>query len=104
MGPEDTTMGQRIMHQLEVKNLSQAAFARLLHVSRATVGQWCHGVSEPRPRHLLAIAELLFDGDVHYLVHGPAREPEGGFPSAPRPVSTGSSGIFVSPMRRRRKT
>ena len=88
-------MGERIRHQLEVKNLNQSDLARRLRVSRVTVSQWRRDVSVPRPAALVSLAELLFDGDIHYLVFGPAREPAGGFPfrrasttSAPRRRST----------------
>lgn len=82
------TMGSRIQRQMEVKGLSQAELARTLQVTRVTVHQWVHDLSEPTPDNLLKIAVALFDGDVFYLVHGPDREPPGGF-SAPDPSATG---------------
>jgi len=103
-------MGQRITRQLEVKNLSQSELARILGISRMTVSQWCTNTSEPKPENLLNLAHVLFDGDADYLVHGPSRQPEGGFPTSPRlgprmPAGggdTGSSGSFTSPFRRRK--
>lgn len=105
MTEEEETMAVRIVRGLEAKNLSQAHLSRILGVARATVNQWCLGTSEPRPRTLVAIAELLFDGDVHYLVHGPKREPEGGFPSLPprRPASARSPSDIGSPVVRRKR-
>lgn len=102
---EEETMAVRILRGLEAKNLNQAQLARVLGVARATVNQWCLGTSEPRPRALIAIAELLFDGDVHYLVHGAGREPDGGFPQLPprRPVSPRSLSDTGSPISRRRR-
>lgn len=100
---EQETMGVRIVRQMQVKNLNQSEVARILEVSRMTVNQWCNGTSEPRPENLLGLAELLFDGDVHYLVLGPSREPEGGFPTVPKSRDTGSTGSFASPFKRRRR-
>lgn len=100
MDPLEESMAMRILRQLEVKNLKQAHMARILKVSRTTVTQWCQGTSKPRPEQLVKIAELLFEGDVHYLVFGPAREPENGFPSIP-PRGTASA-PFISPARRRK--
>jgi transcriptional regulator with XRE-family HTH domain len=97
----EESMGERITRQAEVKNLNQSQIAKLLHVSRMSVSQWFRNISEPKPKHLVALAELLFDGDVHYLVHGAEREPDGGFPSAPKPGAVPSG--FVPPARRRRK-
>lgn len=95
-------MGTRITRQMEVKNLSQSALARIIGVSRMTVSQWCRDVSEPRPGHLVKLAELLFDGDVAYMVFGPTREPDGGYPTLPS-RDTASSGRFQSPLPRRRR-
>lgn len=105
MTGEEETMAMRIVRGLEQKNLKQAHLARILGVARATVNQWCLGTSEPRPRALIAIAELLFDGDVLYLVHGSAREPDGGFPQLPprRPASPRSPSDTGSPVSRRRR-
>lgn len=75
------TMGVRISRQMDVKNLSQSTLAKVLGVSRMTVSQWCRDVSEPKPGHLLNLAEVLFDGDVLYMVHGSTREPAEGFPT-----------------------
>lgn len=100
MDPVEESMATRILRQLEVKNIKQAHMARILKVSRTTVTQWCQGTSKPRPEQLLKIAELLFDGDVHYLVFGPAREPEGGFPATP--PRGGASISSIPPPRRRR--
>lgn len=97
------TMGTRISRQMEVKNLSQSELARILGVSRMTVSQWCRDVSEPKPGHLLKLAELLFDGDATYMVFGAEREPAGGFPTIPS-RDTAASGRFQSPLARRRKT
>jgi DNA-binding XRE family transcriptional regulator len=103
MAEPEETMGVRVSRQMEVKNLSQSALGRILGVSRMTVSQWCRDVSEPKPGHLVKLAELLFDGDVLYMIYGPAREPPGGFPTIPaRDPST--SGRFPSPFVRRRKT
>lgn len=93
----EETMGGRIARQMEVKNLTQAELARVLNVTRVTVHQWVHDLSEPTPENLTKIAAVLFDGDVMYLVHGPDREPPGGFPS----VSTGQTGRFKSPFKSR---
>jgi transcriptional regulator with XRE-family HTH domain len=104
MDPQEDSMATRILRQLEVKNLNQAQMARTLKVSRTTVTQWCQGSSKPRPEQLVKIAELLFDGDVHYLVFGPAREPPNGFPSVPPRGTAAVSPGFISPVRRRRRT
>ena len=97
---EEETMAQRISRQMEVKNLNQSELARLMKVARMTVNQWVNGVSEPTPDNLVMLAEILCDGDVHYLVHGSRRAPEGGFP----PVPKDPTGSFATPFRRRRKT
>lgn len=91
----EETMGERISRQMDVKGLSQAELARVLQVTRVTVHQWVHDLSEPTPDNLLKIASVLFDGDVYYLVHGPDREPPGGFPK----VDPGSTGRFRSPFK-----
>lgn len=106
---DEEPMAMRITRMMEAKNLNQSELARILGVSRMTVSQWCNGTSEPRPENLLALAEVLTDGDAHYLVHGPTREPKGGYPAIPgraTPPSAdpGSSGTFKSPFRRRRRT
>lgn len=104
---EKETMGARIKRGLEIKDLGQSELARVLGIDRQTVHAWVHDVSEPTPENLLAIAHVLFDDDVHYLVHGATREPEGGFPIAPRASAApdnATSGIFRSPFKRRRKT
>lgn len=100
MAPPEETMGQRILRQLEVKNINQSELARILDVSRQTVNQWVTDTSEPTPDNLINIAHVLFGDDVHYLVHGAPRSPPGGFPGD----SVDASGRFVSPFRRRDKT
>ena len=101
------SIAERIAQALEARGMSQNDLARNLGVSRMTVSQWVNGVSEPRPENLLAIAMQLFDGDAFYLVHGPSREPEGGFRASPPPPTTptiGASGRFRTPFKRSNKT
>ena len=66
-------MGTRIRRGLKTKGFSEAEFAQALDLARQTVNNWMLDLSEPQPANLLAIADLLFDGDVHYLVRGSAR-------------------------------
>lgn len=77
----EETMGSRIAALMQAKGLSQSEVGRLLGVRRATVHQWVHDISQPTPVNLVMLAELL-GTDVHYLVFGPPRQPDGGFPSA----------------------
>jgi transcriptional regulator with XRE-family HTH domain len=92
----DETMGKRIETLMSSKRLSQSEVGRILGVRRATVHQWVHDISQPTPTNLVMLTELL-GTDVHYLVFGAPRRPEGGFPTQP------SSGAVVS-LRRRRTT
>jgi transcriptional regulator with XRE-family HTH domain len=93
------TMGARISRLMEAKGLTQSSVARLLGLRRATVHQWVHDTSQPTPANLVMLAELL-GTDVHYLVFGPSRQPDGGFPS---PLGPDRSANVVS-IRRRRRT
>lgn len=38
--------------------LKQEDFAKLCKTTRPTVSRWESGISEPRPRHLIAIAKI----------------------------------------------
>lgn len=99
----EETMGQRIARLADAKNLSQSEIARLLGVTRASVGQWFHDVSPNiRPANLATLAHVL-GTDVPYLIWGKARQPEGGFPPAPATNSSDGSatGSFKSPFKRR---
>jgi Helix-turn-helix. len=87
---------------MEVKNLSQSALARVLGVSRMTVSQWCRDISEPKPGHLMKLAEVLFDGDAAYMVFGATREPSGGFPVLSGRDTAPSSRFQALPARRRK--
>lgn len=108
MGAQDPQIGDRIAEGMKNKGIeTQSKLAELMHVSRMTVSQWITNTSQPRPENLAALAVLLFDGDFLYLVHGPAREPEGGFRTLPpRPLTpdSGGSGTFKSPFKRSAKT
>lgn len=102
----EETMGQRIAKLCEAKGLSQSDVARLLGVTRASVGQWWHDVSPNiRPANLITLAHIL-GTDERYLVHGKSRQPEGGFPTvpSPKPSPQGDSSppvAFKSHFRRR---
>lgn len=94
---DDETMGQRILRQMDAKGLSQSSVAKLLKTQRQTVHAWVHDISQPTPANLVMLAELL-GTDVHYLVFGPPRQPEGGFPRA----SDEPRRSTIVPIRRRR--
>jgi transcriptional regulator with XRE-family HTH domain len=62
----------RLAIALEVTGLSTSRVATALSVHRNTVSNWVHGHIEPRPRDVLAIAQLtgidaewLFTGEAH---------------------------------------
>jgi DNA-binding transcriptional regulator YiaG len=109
MDENEETMGQRIARLSDAKALSQSELARRLGVTRATVHQWWHDTSPNiRPANLLGLASLL-GTDVHYLVFGKNRQPDGGFPkpppTGPTPGGdTSTTGSFKSPFRRPRST
>lgn len=95
---EAETMGKRIENLMSAKGLTQSSVGRILGVRRATVHQWVHDISQPTPANLIMLTELL-GTDVHYLVFGPSRQPDGGFPTQPS-----SAGTVVSLKRRRNTT
>lgn len=60
-----TTTPERVRAVLERHNLRQEDLAALMDppVEQATVSRWLRGLSEPRPRHTLALRRLLGDID-----------------------------------------
>lgn len=99
----EESMGKRIARLADAKDLTQSDIARLLGVTRATVGQWWHDVSPNiRPANLVTLAHIL-GTDVPYLIWGKSRQPEGGFPVVPAPTAADntSTGNFRSPFKRR---
>jgi len=85
------TMGQRIQKLMESHRLNQSEVARQLGCSRMTVSQWVNDISDPTPKHLLNLADLLHT-DPHYLVFGPEGDNK----------DPGASGLFRGPFRRRK--
>jgi transcriptional regulator with XRE-family HTH domain len=82
LNPLDVEQGKRIEEKLREKGWSNNHLARILGVSKMGVSQWISGRSGPQPRNLLPLAHVLFNGDTPFLVYGPRRQPEGGWPDS----------------------
>jgi transcriptional regulator with XRE-family HTH domain len=63
------TLGTRIRHAREVRELTQVALARRLRVQQDRVSKWERDVRTPRVLTLMAIADSL-DVSLDFLVRG----------------------------------
>lgn len=63
------SVGERIIEQRKLQNISQDQLAKALSVSRQAVSKWENDLSSPDTLNLIQLADIL-DTDIEYLATG----------------------------------
>ena len=77
----ETTIGQRILNELQRNRMSMRELSRELDVAQPTVFKWCHDKAEPMLKNVKRMAEV-FDVSPMWLIYG-TEVREGGSSESP---------------------